>query len=134
MPRTLTLASNRSSAAASVGQIAARARLQLSARAYLHHYEAHGVEAGYLREQLECAAPRGRREGWGRGRAGRGRESTRAALRCRRAVAWSKSSRTTRRCCPYSRLLRAALEIKSSLDTKALDTISEEADPRGGEH
>jgi len=70
MPRTLTLASNRSSAAASVGQIAARARLQLSARAYLHHYEAHGVEAGYLREQLECAAPRGRREGWGRGRAG----------------------------------------------------------------
>ena len=122
MPRTLTLASNRSSAAASVGQIAARARLQLSARAYLHHYEAHGVEAGYLREQLECAAPRGRREGWGRGRAGRGREPTRAALRCRRAVAWSKSSRTTRRCCAFSR-------VQSSLDT-----ISEEADPRGGEH
>ena len=73
-----------------VGRPDRGARAPAAVRARLPaHYEAHGVEAGYLREQLECAAPRGRREGWGRGRAGGARtrvDPRRLALPARSCV------------------------------------------------
>ena len=53
-PRTLTLVSNRSAAAAQIEQLVLRAELQLSARAYTHHYEAHGLDAAEMALRLHA--------------------------------------------------------------------------------
>ena len=52
-PRTLTIVSNRSAAGAQLEQLVLRAKLQLSAKAYVHHYERHGVTAADIAERLE---------------------------------------------------------------------------------
>ena len=49
----MTLVSNRCSVAPLVEQTLLRVRLQLGARAYLHHYERHGVGADYVHERVE---------------------------------------------------------------------------------
>ena len=51
--RTLTIVSNRCNVAPQLEQMVLRARLQLSAKAYVHHYEQHGVSADYMAERLE---------------------------------------------------------------------------------
>eukprot|EP00966_Prymnesium_polylepis_P336166 7391458-Prymnesium_polylepis.2 len=51
--RTLTVVSNRCSIAPHLEQMSLRARLQLSAKAYVHHYEQHGVSADYIASRLE---------------------------------------------------------------------------------
>eukprot|EP00965_Chrysotila_dentata_P042273 1402180-Pleurochrysis_carterae.AAC.1 len=52
--RTLTVASNRSASGAHVEQLLLRARLQLSARAYVHHYAKYGVDTDFLQERFEA--------------------------------------------------------------------------------
>lgn len=51
--RTLTLASNRSTAGPQLEQILTRARLQLLGRAYVHHYEKYGVGADFIEQRAE---------------------------------------------------------------------------------
>ena len=51
--RTLTLASNRSSAGPQLEQILLRARLQLLGKAYVHHFERYGVTAEFIAERAE---------------------------------------------------------------------------------
>ena len=52
-PRTLTLVSNRSSAGPMLEQILIRAKLQLLSRAYVHHFEQHGVDVDFISERAE---------------------------------------------------------------------------------
>jgi hypothetical protein len=52
-PRTLTVVSNRSGVGAQLEQLILRAQLQLSARAYVHHYERYGVDADFIAERIE---------------------------------------------------------------------------------
>ena len=52
-PRTLTLASNRTTAGPMLEQILLRARLQLLGHAYVHHFERYGVEADFIAERAE---------------------------------------------------------------------------------
>jgi len=51
--RSLTLVSNRSSAGPQLEQILLRARLQLLGKAYLHHFERHGVDVDFISERAE---------------------------------------------------------------------------------
>ena len=51
--RTLTVVSNRSVVGAQLEQLLLRAQLQLSARAYVHHYERYGVGADFIAERVE---------------------------------------------------------------------------------
>ncbi|KAL1510183.1 hypothetical protein AB1Y20_006513 [Prymnesium parvum] len=53
MHRSLTVASNRCCVAAQMEQLVLRAQLQLSERAYLHHYERYGVSSDYISSRLE---------------------------------------------------------------------------------
>mmetsp|Transcript_100610 Transcript_100610/g.138768 ORF Transcript_100610/g.138768 Transcript_100610/m.138768 type:complete len:83 (+) Transcript_100610:1-249(+) len=52
-PRTLTLASNRTAAAAQVEQLCLRAELMMSVRAYVHHFEAYGLGSDELAQAVE---------------------------------------------------------------------------------
>ena len=51
-PRTLTVAANRTHAARTIEALVVHAELQLSARAYLHHYEQYGLDAETIRERV----------------------------------------------------------------------------------
>ncbi|KOO36032.1 cryptic tubulin [Chrysochromulina tobinii] len=51
--RSLTLVSNRSSAGPQLEQILIRARLQLLGKAYVHHFERHGVSTEFIAERAE---------------------------------------------------------------------------------
>ena len=51
--RSLTLVSNRSSAGPQLEQILIRAKLQLLGKAYVHHFERHGVSTEFIAERAE---------------------------------------------------------------------------------